>query len=295
MRRLSASLLLALSVVLAGCSAQSPTLPEGSTATTLRSGGADRTYIVTAPADLPKNAPLVVVLHGGFGSAVQAQKAYGWDSLAAEQGFVVAYPDGLGKAWNAGAGCCGVSGEREVDDVAFIESVVREVSDDHSIDPARIFVTGMSNGGMMAYRLACDTDTFAAIAPVAGTLLGACVAPDPTSVLHIHGTADDSVHFDGSPGNGAENIDGMAIDELNTLWLEADGCDAPSITTEAPVTTSTATCGDDDTVTLITVDGAGHQWPGSERSKAQERLGTDEPSDALDATRVIWDFFASVG
>jgi polyhydroxybutyrate depolymerase len=294
MRRLFAALLLTLSVALVGCSAAAPEFPEGSSTHALRAGGTDRTYIVSVPADLPKNAPLVVVLHGGFGSAIQAQKAYGWDALAAEEGFVVAYPDGLGKAWNAGAGCCGRSGERDVDDVAFIESVVREISAERSIDASRVFVTGMSNGGMMAYRLACDTDTFAAIAPVSGTLLGACVAPSPTSVLHIHGTADESVHLDGSPGTGAENIDGMAIDELQKLWLEADECPAPSVTVEPPVTTSTATCGDD-TVTLITVDGAGHQWPGSEQSKAQARLGTDEPSDALDATTVIWEFFASVG
>ena len=178
--------------------------------------------------------------------------------------------------------------------MAFIQSVVREVSAERSIDPSRVFVTGMSNGGMMSYRLACDTETFAAIAPVSGTLLGACVAPEPTSVLHIHGTDDESVHLDGSPGTGAENIDGMAVDELHELWLGVDGCGAPTVTTETPVTTSTATC-DGDTVTLITVKGAGHQWPGSEQSKAQERLGTDKPSDALDATRTIWDFFASVG
>ena len=257
---------------------------------TVRSGGVERSYIVANTGGVDEPAPLVVVLHGGFGSAEQAQDAYGWDELAASEGFVVAYPDGLGKAWNAGGGCCGASGNNDVNDVAFIEKVVRAVERSTEIDPDRIFVTGMSNGAMMSYRLACDTDLFAAIAPVAGTLLGTCDNPAPTSVLHIHGLADDSVHVDGSPGNGAVEIDGMPIAELNELWRSIDGCDEPTVTVAAPVTTTTAGCGDRD-VTLLTVDGAGHQWPGSTRSKAQVRMGTDKPSDALDATTVIWEFF----
>jgi polyhydroxybutyrate depolymerase len=273
---------------LAACSSPATEPVDG--VHTIRSGGVERSYIVSSPADLDKPAPLVLVLHGGFGSAEQAQDAYGWDELAASEGFVVAYPDGLGKAWNAGDGCCGASGKSGVDDVAFIEEVARSIARSTEIDPDRIFVTGMSNGAMMSYRLACDTDIFAAIAPVAGTLLGACDDPAPTSVLHIHGLADDSVHVDGSPGNGPVTIDGMPIAELNELWRSIDGCDEPTVTEAPPVTTTTAGCGDRD-VTLLTVDGAGHQWPGSTRSRAQVRMGTDKPSDALDATTVIWKFF----
>ena len=258
----------------------------------VRSGGLDREYIATVPSTLDGAAPLVVVLHGGFGSAEQAQDAYGWDELAESEGFVVVYPDGLGKAWNAGGGCCGSSGKNGVDDVAFIESVVSRVERSVEIDPARVFVTGMSNGGMMSYRLACDTDVFAAVAPVAGTLLGECDDPAPTSLLHIHGLADDSVHFDGSPGNGAVEIDGEPVDDLVDYWRTVDGCSEPVSIVDSPVTTSSAECGAR-TVSLITIDGAGHQWPGSTRSRAQERLGADEPSSAIDATAVIWEFFAS--
>jgi polyhydroxybutyrate depolymerase len=107
--------------------------------------------------------PLVVMLHGGFGTGEQAESAYGWDALADREGVLVAYPDGVGRAWNVGDGCCGGPGRSGVDDVRFIEELVRNVSADHAVDPARVFATGISNGGMMAYRLACDSDVFAAI------------------------------------------------------------------------------------------------------------------------------------
>lgn len=273
-------------LLLAGCAAA----PPGDGRHTVISGGIERSYLVTTPSEVDEPVPLVVVLHGGFGSAEQARKAYGWDELAVTEGFVVAYPDGLDRAWNAGADCCGTPGRDDIDDVAFIESVVAAISGDVEIDPARVFVTGMSNGAMMSYRLACDTDLFAAVAPVAGTLLGECESPEPTSVLHIHGLADDSVRYDGTPGTGVVAIDGEPIESLVRSWREVDGCPEPTITEAPPVTTSTANCGSRD-VTLLTIDGAGHQWPGSTRSRAQERLGADEPSDALDATAVIWRFF----
>lgn len=280
------ALAVAVGLLLVGCATPEPV----TSVRTLTSGGVERSYIVTVPSDLDGSVPLVVMLHGGFGSAKQAQSAYGWDELAVSDGFVVVYPDGLGKAWNAGGGCCGTSGSAGVDDVAFIREVVRAVSRSVDIDAERVFVTGMSNGAMMSYRLACDTDIFAAIAPVAGTVLGECDDPQPTSVLHIHGLSDDSVHYDGTPGNGAVRIDGMPILEINALWRTVDGCPEPTITESASVTTSTARCGSHD-VTLLSVEDAGHQWPGSTVSRAQVRLGADEPSDALNATAEIWEFF----
>jgi polyhydroxybutyrate depolymerase len=279
-----------LALLLTGCAAQSAA-QSGTSTHSIRFDGIERSYIVTAPA-ITEPVPLVVMLHGGFGSASQAEQGYGWDELADTEGFVVVYPDGLGKAWNVGDGCCGEPGQRGIDDVGFVSAVVAEVSETYAIDPDRVFATGMSNGAMMSYRLACDTTLFAAIAPVAGTLVGDCDSPEPVSVLAIHGTADDRVRMDGLEGAGAAHIDGMDIASLHELWLEADGCPAPTVTTESPVTTSSASC-DEHSVSLITVDGAGHQWPGSTRNRAQERLGTDVPSDALDATATIWEFFAA--
>jgi polyhydroxybutyrate depolymerase len=256
---------------------------------TIVSGGQSRTYLLTVPAGVPRNAPLVVMLHGGFGSGSQAEKDYGWDELAASAGFIVAYPDGQNHAWNAGGGCCGAPGRQGTDDVAFITAVVADIEASHSIDPAKVFATGMSNGAMMSYRLACDTSIFAAIAPVAGTIVGTCDSPKPRSALEIHGLADDSVRMDGQPGSGIVKVSGMPVEDANALWRTADDCAAPAVSTVGLVTTSMAGCPDGRAVELITIAGAGHQWPGS----TVVRPGAAPPSTALDATSTIWKFFTA--
>jgi polyhydroxybutyrate depolymerase len=155
----------------------------------------------------------------------------------------------------------------------------------------------MSNGAMMALRPGCQTDMFAAIAPVAGTLLTDCSQARPTSVLHIHGTADERVPYDGGPGkagaiDGNPRVDGPSVPSVNATWRSIDACAEPTSTTSGPVMTSTAGCANGRTVELISVAGAGHRWPGGEPSPLLERLGVPAPSTALDATDTIWQFFA---
>lgn len=281
---LAAALLL---VSLSGCTREP--YPAGTSTQTIRVSGVEREFILTVPNAALRDAPLVIVMHGGLGSAEQARDAYGWDELAATEGFIVAYPDGRGRAWNAGDGCCGASGENGVDDVDFLEEMVAEISRRVPIDNDRVYATGMSNGAMMSYRLACDSDVLAAVAAVAGTILGECDEPHPLSVLAIHGDADESVRMDGEPGSGIENIDGMPIADVNRFWREVDACEEPE-SVVGDVSTSTADCGEM-AVELVVVAGAGHQWPGSEQTRGQEALGADEPSTAIDATTVIWQFF----
>ena len=264
----------------------------GSQSVTLSSGGRVRSYRLYRPTDLPARAPLVVMLHGGFGDAALAERAYGWDAQADAGHFVVAYPEGINRAWAVGGGCCGVPGRTGVDDVAFVRTVVDDVARRVPIDRRRIYATGISNGGMFAYRLACDTSIFAAIGPVAATLLGPCRSPAAVSVIHIHGTADSRIRFDGAPGDGAERIDGPAVPALISRWRAVDRCGDPTVHRDDPVTTSSSSCPQGRAVTLVTVAGAGHQWPGSTPRPGLERaLGIDPPSQALDATRVIWRFF----
>ncbi|MEO3855452.1 PHB depolymerase family esterase [Acrocarpospora sp. B8E8] len=263
-------------------------IPAGRSDHTIVVGGLTRTFHLYRPDSLPAAVPLVVMLHGGFGSGAQAERDYGWDTMADTGGFVVAYPDGFGRAWNAGAGCCGRPGTQDVDDVAFVAAVVTRIRRDLPVDPSRVYAAGMSNGAMLAYRLACDTDLFAAIAPVAGTLLGPCPRPRPVSLLHIHGTADQRVPYDGSRGIGQSAIDGPPVPDLITRWRTAGGCGAATVRTEGPSTISTATCANGRAIELITVAGAGHQWPGG----AGDRVLLDKPSDAFDATATIWSFFA---
>jgi polyhydroxybutyrate depolymerase len=260
-------------VLVAGCGAGRATAEVFEPGTSHHPLG-ERSYRLYVPAGLSGPAPLLVMLHGGFGSAAQAQRAYGWDGLADAAKVVIAYPDGVGRAWNTGGDCCGRPARNGVDDVGFIASVVADVGRNLPIDPARTYATGISNGGMMAYSLACQTELFAAIGPVAATQLDPCPAPRPTSVLHIHGTGDQMVRYDGSPGVGVARIDGPSVAELNAFWRNVDQCGAPIDDTSGVVRTSTAECADGRAVELITVDGGEHEWPAF-------------------ATDALWRFFAA--
>ncbi|OBG36227.1 PHB depolymerase family esterase [Mycobacterium sp. E3198] len=263
-------------LLLAGCSSWSDPPSGFVTGTSLhhiKVGGLDRSYRLYRPAGVPASAPLVVVMHGYSGSARQVERDYRWDGLADSGKFLVAYPDGLGRAWNVdGETCCGRSGRDGVDDVGFIKAAVADVARNLGVDPARVYATGMSNGAIMAFTLACTTDIFAAIGPVAGTQLNACRAPRPTSVMHIHGTIDRLVPYGG--GQGFSVINGPSVPEVNAFWRGVDHCGAPAVTTSGPVTTSTADCAEGRGVVLVTVAGAGHEWPPF-------------------ASQALWQFFAA--
>ncbi len=306
-RGAAAALTMALLIALGGCGAYArhearqvdppaaaTAFPAGSSAHTIVVGGVTRTFLVYRPAVLLAAAPLVVMLHGGFGSARQAERSYHWDAEADAGHFVVAYPDGLNRAWNTGGGCCGISAKTNVDDVGFITAMITAIEHAIPVNADRVYATGISNGGIMAYTLACRTTIFAAIGPDSATELGSCPDPAPVSVMHIHGTADKNIPYDGGQGDGVAHIDGPSIPALNTRWRAIDHCRPPVVTTAGTVTTSVANCPAGRTVELITIAGAGHQWPGARPSPlAQKLLQTDPPSTALDATQVIWQFFAA--
>jgi polyhydroxybutyrate depolymerase len=281
--------LLGVLLALSGCSGAGRTetgFPDGTSVHTLAFGGLDRTYRVHKPTGLPATAPLVVMLHGAFGDGDQAENSYGWDPLADSAKFVIAYPDGVGGTWN-GHGCCGTAARENIDDVGFITAMIGRISAALSIDKSRVYATGMSNGGIMSYALACKSAVFAAIGPNAATQLDPCTTPHPTSVIHIHGTADRLVPYNG--GQGWSTVNGPSITDLNAFWRNVDQCGPPDITTNAPITTSTAKCADDRSVELITIDGGRHKWPGG--TTFFER--GDPTTHALNATQTIWQFFAA--
>ncbi|MGV8883961.1 MAG: alpha/beta hydrolase family esterase [Microbacteriaceae bacterium] len=240
--------------------------------------GLDRTYLLHAPqravADAP--LPLLLVIHGAGGNATRAEAATRMTALADADGFIVAYPQGTQAAdvageysWNAGA-CCAKPVTQNIDDVAFIDAMIDDIATDYPVDPQRIYIAGFSNGGMLAYRLACELDRpVAGIAVVSGALnVAACEAPAATSVLMIHGTGDKTVPYAG--GNTNERTAGRfgqwhnaSLDDAVTYWSGRDGC------TGAPVTSvnrlvsraSYGTCDDDVTIDVVTIDGGGHVWP----------------------------------
>lgn len=157
-----------------------------------------------------------------------------------------------------------------------------------TVDPDRVFVTGMSNGGMMAYTLACRTDLFAAVAPVAGTMLVDCPDPSPVSLPHVHGTADTVVRFDGEPGQRPD-VDGPPVADVVEFWRTVDGCLEASEVVSGNVRRSVSGCDAGRSVELVTIDGGGHQRPGADESTP----GIDPPPPDLDATGTIWRFFAA--
>jgi polyhydroxybutyrate depolymerase len=273
------AILLGVVLLIAGCAGWHPKPPsgfvDGTSSHTIKVGGRDRVYRLHKPVGVPASAGLVVVLHGGFGNAEQAERSYGWDQLADSKKFVLVYPDGVNRAWNVnGGGCCGKPAREGVDDVAFISAAVADVAKNVSINAGHVYATGMSNGGMMSYTLACDTTLFAAIGPVSGTQVDPCRSPHPASVMAIHGTADPLIPYGGGPGRGFAHINGPPVLDLNTFWRKVDQCQAPAATTSGSVTTSTAGCPDNRSVALITIDGGGHHWPNF-------------------ATAKLWQFFAA--
>lgn len=283
-------------------SASSSSIAAGSTEHSMTVDGVQRSYRIYRPASLPAGepAPLVVMLHGSLGTGQQAEDSYNWDGEADQGHFVVAYPDGYKRTWNASdGGCCGPAAAQHLDDVGFITKLVKTISNELPIDQSRIYATGISNGGAMAYRLACNTNIFAAIGPDSANLLGDCPSPAPISVIHIHGTADSTFPYGGGPGkrdNGGNgpnpaNTSGPPIPTMINQWRTTDNCALPTQTTVGAVTTSIAACPDARAVELITINGAGHQWPGAPGPKGPISKMLDRPFPGLNATDTIWQFF----
>jgi polyhydroxybutyrate depolymerase len=254
--------------------------------------GVDRTYRVFVPPTLDRSqpAPLVMILHGGNNTAEDMAKATLFDREAVAGEFIAAYPEGEAKAWNAGS-CCGGAPRRGTDDVGFLTRVLEQLEADYPVNPARVFVAGVSNGAMMAYRFACErADRVTAVGSVAGAVRADCQPSRPVSVLEIHGTEDPLVLSQGGEPSAVEAQGAMPYASTPAMmqrWAEVAGCPPPAPAQVAgPVTTESWTrCRNGTAVRLVTVQGAGHIWFAS-------GLGT--ANGALDATSTIWRFFSEV-
>ncbi len=239
----------------------------------IRSNGVERSYrLHEPPATNPALlTPLVIVLHGAMGNASRVELRYHWDELADRDRFFVAYPQGLYDVWNP------TTDPRPMDDVRFLTELIDHLATTLPVDPNRIFVAGMSNGGAMTYRLGCTLNgRIAALAAVEAPNPG-CRPAGPASLIVVHGLADRQVSIDSAQ---------RAI----TSWRDADSCPSdPSATQTGLVTDRVwASCARGTAVELYTLAGGGHEWPGS----SPPLPGHDPPSTALDATRAIWAFFS---
>ena len=284
----------ALGVAMAGAAAQ--TIERH-----LRVGTVERSYEIDLPArrDPAAALPLVIVFHGGGGSADSVRRQTRMSAKGEAEGFIAVYPQGSGgfagklKTWNAGT-CCGQAMQQRVDEIAFVAALLDDVQATASVDRMRVYATGISNGGMMAYEVACAlADRIAAIAVVAGemTALDRCRPSRAVPVLVIHGSADRNLPIDGGVGAKAwAPHEVRSVASAIDFWRRHDGCsdDARREADGAVRRTSYPSCSGGSEVELVTIEGGGHSWPGGDRLARF----LDPPSPALDASTEIWRFFA---
>ena len=279
-------------------------LEPGDHARTVDVDGHRRRYLLHLPPQADPATPLPVVLafHGGGANAETMVAFSGLDEKADQAGFIVVYPEGTGRlprmlTFNAG-NCCGLAAASDVDDVAFTRHVLDDVAKLVPVDRNRVFATGMSNGAMMAYRLASElSDRIAAIAPVAGPMgTKECHPGRPVPVMHFHGTADEFAPLEGGRGRGPSGTEFLSVQHSIDAWVEADGCEKTPTTTLLPDRHDDGTTvrelrhgsgKDGAEVVLVIIEGGGHTWPG--REPRMRSLGTSTRD--ISANDMMWDFF----
>lgn len=268
----------------------------------LEFGGTTRTYRLHVPPSYNGTTPMALVLNfHGWGSDAAGQQLFSaMDDTADANGFVVVYPEGTengddslirtGRSFNGGGPCCGTALNDNIDDVGFTRAIVEDLGTRGCLDTSRIYATGMSNGGYMAHRLACEaSDLVAAVAPVAGVsgLDGADCAPGRgVSVMHFHGTGDTIAGYE-----GGGLVDAAGVVETHEAWIARNGCTGtPSVTFEngSAVCETVDQCRDGATVTLCTIAGMGHCWPG------QLACGFEGVTEDIRANQAMWEFFETV-
>lgn len=265
--------------------------------------GADRSFLHYLPVhhSNDRSWPLVVVLHGGGANGENAMRMADLEGLADREGFILLYPDGTGRpgdrvfTWNAGR-CCAYALETNADDSGFLIALIDLFVQRYGADPARVYVTGLSNGAMMAHRLAAEhADRIAAIAPVAGGFNVDGVEPKrPVSVIAFHGLLDRHAPYDGGVGEKSlfKRSD-RPVREGMLNWVRWNGCNADPEREDRPEWTReefvNGRSGSE--VVFYTLKRQAHAWPGG---RPGLRYGNaDPPEPSLKASKLIWEFFKS--
>lgn len=261
----------------------------------------DRFYSIDLPAN-PKGAPLILALHGGGGDPDQFASSSGFGRDATNAGYAVIFPAGSGRrgerllTWNSGY-CCGYAARWNVDDIAFLEKVIEDAAARFGVAGDRVYLTGMSNGSMMAETFAALNPALVrAVAGVAGTM---DVARYPVKgrvpALIIHGTADQNVPYDGGVGSSSlSRTDFASVDAVVRAFLRPWGGALATATRRidrrddgTSVAMTDYRKAGDIVLRLITVEGGGHQWPGGRKARM-----TEGKTKEIDANTEILRFFA---
>lgn len=274
-----------------------------------------RTFKIFTPSSYNKlsQTPLVIVLHGrgGNGESMILVTRKGFNKLAESDSFIVVYPDGIEQNWNDGRQDqeSNDRAHREnIDDVGFISGLIDLMIRDYNADPGRIYITGISNGAIMSYRLACElSKKITAIAPVDGNipymLLNGCSPSDPVSVLAINNMNDPLVPYEGGNIYGHFHLVNLgkvlSVEESVAFWVRRNLCLPIPVVTDEPDRDP-----DDGTrvqrkyyknetdgteVILYAIDGGGHTWPGGFQYLPQWLIG--KTSRDINANEIIWSFF----
>lgn len=294
-------------IVLAGLqsaimAAEPVRLGPGDTVRELNIDGSTRSYLVHVPpiCKPADRAPVVLAFHGAGMNAALMPYFSGLSSKADQAGFVVVYPNGTGLGpfltFNSG-GVDWSLVKKQPDDVAFVARVLDDLATVVPVDPRRIYATGISNGGMMCYRLAAEmSDRIAAIAPVAGTMAPGQTKPHrPVPVLHFHGTEDGLVPYDGPDPRFSKLLTFESVERTIATWVAWNGCRTKPLREDLPdavddgttVTREIYRADQGADVILISIHGGGHTWPGRDTSKPILGRVTRD----ICATDLIWDFF----
>jgi polyhydroxybutyrate depolymerase len=266
--------------------------------------GLTRDYLIHVPKSYRpgRASPMLIALHGGGGDAdYQADDSkYRLISKSEKAGFIAGFPNGYSRfksgilaTWNAG-GCCAGAVKNNVDDVGFIREVIRRVERQALVDPRRVFATGMSNGAMMSWRLACEAPEIRAIAPVEGTdNTATCNPVHPVPVIQFHAVNDEMVPFNGGVGPSSfTKLDFTSVPATIAKWVRINRAQSQAkrvlSVAGAHCDLHPATRGGAP-VELCVTESGGHSWPGGGTQQ-----GRKQPSMAISANDLMWQFFSSL-
>lgn len=300
---------LALMLVIVGCLRANNVYSASDHSESIMSSGLKRTYFIHIPPSSNESQPrpLVILLHGagGTGKGMVKLTKGGLNTLSDQDGFIVVYPDGIEKRWNDGReGSRNKANDQNVDDVRFISDLIDKLTEQFNIDPHRVYVSGMSNGAMMSYRLAVElSEKIAAIAPVVGNMpVGLSGVPKrPMSVLIINGLKDPLIPWEGGYVHFRKFKQGKVLSTAETVefWVKHNQCSPAPFTTYEPdkdpndgtlVRKEIYGSGLEGTeVILYAVEGGGHTWPGGLQYLPERTIG--KTSRDINANEIIWNFF----
>jgi polyhydroxybutyrate depolymerase len=268
---------------------------------TLDVAGAQRQYFVHMPkqaaiSNKQGKVPLVIVLHGANSNPELIEEVTGMSGKSDREGFIVVYPRGSGRVltWNS-QDCCGFAQEKKIDDIGFISAVIDDAVKLFPVDPARVYATGFSNGGMLVYHLAAKLpNKIAAVSAVSAPMSGREPAPkQPISIMIVHGKNDTRLPYEGGQGRYAKwgiKLPDKPFRYTVDFWKQHNNTTVVKEKSEKNGVQTEHYESPDRKVEVIayTIVSGKHAWPGGRRS----RFYGDEPSTLLNATDEMWRFFS---